>query len=121
MYAFLFQLHCDLSNQDHEPGAIQFQIPINSNIIGAAPATRTTSYGRDVSFAVAYVELCDMMGLDPATASIGFKWDNEKANAPTHVLANAADWVNCIENGLGQQKRARTRTVVCMIRNRVRF
>ncbi|KAJ7883602.1 hypothetical protein B0H13DRAFT_1890306 [Mycena leptocephala] len=100
---------------------------------GAAPAATTgpdqqqhhwgdtgyshASYGRDVPFSVGYVEICNMMGLDPSRACIGFKWDNERANVATHVLSNATDWNNCLESGLGQAKRARTRKVVCMIKN----
>ncbi|KAJ7211500.1 hypothetical protein C8J57DRAFT_1256754 [Mycena rebaudengoi] len=88
-----------------------------SNIIGAAPASRTTSFARDASFAVAFLDICNMMRVDPSMARIGFKWDNEKASQGTHVLANATDWENCLTSGFGQQKRAKTRTVVCMIKN----
>ncbi|KAJ7665516.1 hypothetical protein B0H17DRAFT_1210975 [Mycena rosella] len=97
---------------------LAFDVPINSNIVGAAPASRTTSFTRDASFAVAFIDICNMMGLDPSTARIGYKWDNETSpNKPTHVLGNASDWENCLANGFLQQKRARTRTVVCMIKN----
>ncbi|KAJ7766693.1 hypothetical protein B0H16DRAFT_1717038 [Mycena metata] len=94
-----------------------FQIPINSNIIGATPVTRAKTYGADVPFAVGYNEICTIMGLDVATACIGYKWDNEKANIPTHALSNATDWKNCLENGIGQTKRARSRIVMCIIKN----
>ncbi|KAJ7488735.1 hypothetical protein B0H11DRAFT_2229922 [Mycena galericulata] len=57
------------------------------------------------------------MGLDPSRACIGYRWENERVNAPVHQLLNAADWTNCLENGIGMQSRARTRTVICVIRN----
>ncbi|KAJ7119859.1 hypothetical protein C8R44DRAFT_878247 [Mycena epipterygia] len=96
---------------------LSFDIPINSNIIGVQPVTQTKNYSRDIPFAVGYGEICDVMGLDPATTSISFKWDNERANVPTHRLATAVDWENCLESGIGMMQRARTRKVVCMIRN----
>ncbi|KAJ7280771.1 hypothetical protein C8J57DRAFT_1220061 [Mycena rebaudengoi] len=82
---------------------LAFDIPINSTIIGAQPVTQTKHYGRNVPFAHGYVEICRMMG--------------DRANAPTHALATAADWDNCLETGIGLTRRARTRQVVCMIRN----
>ncbi|KAJ7433972.1 hypothetical protein FB451DRAFT_1195762 [Mycena latifolia] len=57
------------------------------------------------------------MGLDPSTAQIGFKWDNEKSNIPVHGLLTAADWKDCLESGIGQTERARTRKVACLIKN----
>ncbi|KAJ7123521.1 hypothetical protein C8R44DRAFT_875711 [Mycena epipterygia] len=94
-----------------------FDIPINSNVIGVTLITRTKNYGHTVPFAIGYGEICKMMGLDPSTACIGYKWDNEKTNVPTHGLLNATDWKNCLESGIGQTWRARTRTVTCMIKN----
>ncbi|KAJ7136225.1 hypothetical protein C8R46DRAFT_1361929 [Mycena filopes] len=96
---------------------LTFEIPINSNIVGATPVTRTKNYGIAVPFAVGYGEICRMMGLEVTTACIGYKWDNERANAATHSLANATDWKNCLESGIGQTKRARVRRVTCMIKN----
>ncbi|KAJ6459930.1 hypothetical protein C8R45DRAFT_1180719 [Mycena sanguinolenta] len=54
---------------------LPFDIPINSNVIGATPASRTTSYGRETPFVVAFVEICKIMGLDPAGACLGFRRD----------------------------------------------
>ncbi|KAJ6607853.1 hypothetical protein B0H10DRAFT_1955897 [Mycena sp. CBHHK59/15] len=96
---------------------LNFEIPINSNVVGAALVTRTKHYGRGVWFSVAYVEICNVMGLDPSTASLGYKWDNEKANTVIHELSNATNWRDCIESGIGQTQQARTRKVVCMIKN----
>ncbi|KAJ7672015.1 hypothetical protein B0H17DRAFT_1141303 [Mycena rosella] len=53
--------------------SLAFDVPINSNIVGAAPASRTTSFTRDASFAVAFIVICNMMGLDPSTARTGYK------------------------------------------------
>jgi hypothetical protein len=101
---------------------LAFDVPINSNIVGVAPASRTTSFTRGASFAIAFLDICKMMGLDPSMARIGYKWDNEASpNKPTHVLGNATDWENCLASGFFQQKRARTRTVICMIKNMVRL
>ncbi|KAJ7743068.1 hypothetical protein B0H14DRAFT_2637503 [Mycena olivaceomarginata] len=83
---------------------LAFDVPVNSNII-------------DVPFAVGYTKICKMMGLDPATACVGFKWDNERANVATHALSTKADWDNCLETGIGLTRRARSRNVVCKIRN----
>ncbi|KAJ7690326.1 hypothetical protein B0H17DRAFT_1179900 [Mycena rosella] len=96
---------------------LSFDIPINSNVIGATPVTRAKHYGRAVPFSVRYTEICDMMGLDSMTAVLGYKWDNEKRNDPVHGLANAADWNNCLEKGIGQTTRARTQQVTCVIKN----
>jgi hypothetical protein len=101
--------------------ALPLDIPINSNVIGAQPVTQTKNYARDVPFAVAFREICQVMGLDPTTASIGFKWDNERANVAAHMLATAADWDNCLETGIGMMQRARVRKVACKIRNLVRL
>ncbi|KAJ7041413.1 hypothetical protein C8F04DRAFT_1230450 [Mycena alexandri] len=96
---------------------LPFEIPINSNVVGATLVTRTKAYGRGVPFATAYAELCDLMALHPTTTSLGYKWDNERVSTATHGLSNATDWENCLESGIGQMERARTRTVICMIKN----
>ncbi|KAJ7653428.1 hypothetical protein B0H17DRAFT_1147140 [Mycena rosella] len=96
---------------------LSFEIPINSNVIGATPVTRTKNYGRAVPFASGYTEICGVMGVDPTTAVVGYKWDNERANVPIHSLVNATDWNNCLEQGIGQTARARTRKVTCIIKN----
>ncbi|KAJ7245970.1 hypothetical protein C8J57DRAFT_1241756 [Mycena rebaudengoi] len=57
-----------------------FELPTNTNIIGAAVVTRTKNYGRNVPFSVAYPEICCVMGLDPLTARLGYKWDNDRVN-----------------------------------------
>ncbi|KAJ6451075.1 hypothetical protein C8R45DRAFT_946477 [Mycena sanguinolenta] len=66
------------------PGSIllHFDIPTNSNIVGAVPITRTKTYSRDVLFAIGYPEICNIMGLDSLTARLGYKWDKEKETAP---------------------------------------
>ncbi|KAJ7095693.1 hypothetical protein B0H15DRAFT_946270 [Mycena belliarum] len=103
------------------PGpTLLFQIPTNSNIIGAAPVTKTKKWAGDVPFAVALPEICRIMGLDPMRARIGYKWDNDKVSAPVQQLSNAADWVNCLAHGIKMQSKARTRTVICMVKNLVR-
>ncbi|KAJ7854354.1 hypothetical protein B0H13DRAFT_2358562 [Mycena leptocephala] len=96
---------------------LSFEIPINSNIIGATPVTHTKKYGHTVPFAAAYVEICTMMGIDHSTAALGYKWDNESANVPVHGLANATNRKNCLESRIGQTARARTRQVTCMVKN----
>jgi hypothetical protein len=50
------------------------------------------------------------MGLDPATACVGFKWDNERANVATRAFSTKADWDNCLEIGIGLTRRARSQT-----------
>ncbi|KAJ7257606.1 hypothetical protein C8J57DRAFT_1647254 [Mycena rebaudengoi] len=100
-----------------EPVTLSFDIPINSNVIGVTPVTRTKKYGRQVPFSVGYTEICGLMGLDSTTAVLGYKWDKEKRNDPVHGLANAADWNNCLETGIGLTARARTRQVTCIIKN----
>lgn len=79
---------------------LAFDIPINSNIIGMIPVTQMVNFG--------YTEICKMMGLDPMTACIGFKWDNERANVPTHALSTKANWDICLETGIGLTRRARS-------------
>ncbi|KAJ7782522.1 hypothetical protein DFH07DRAFT_1010891 [Mycena maculata] len=96
---------------------LAFDIPINSNIIGAAPVTRSKNFGREVPFSTAYVEICNMMGLDPADACLSYKWENDKVNAPNCQLANTANWDNCLQNGIGMTTRARVRKVICVIKN----
>ncbi|KAK7015359.1 hypothetical protein R3P38DRAFT_3204594 [Favolaschia claudopus] len=92
-------------------------VPTNSNVVGAPRVTRTLRYVRNADFAQAWNEICHHMGLDPYTACLGYKWDNDKANATIHALANAKDWQDCLENGIGQTERARTRNVTCNIQN----
>jgi hypothetical protein len=99
---------------------LPFHIPTNSNIIGAVPVTQTRKYASDVPFAVAFPVICHIMGLASLRACLGYKWDNEKISAPIHQLSNAGDWSNCLDNGIKMQSRARTRTVVCIIKNLVR-
>ncbi|KAJ7201814.1 hypothetical protein GGX14DRAFT_655038 [Mycena pura] len=94
-----------------------FQIPTNSNIIGAVPVTQTKKYAHDIPFGIAFPEICNTMGLASPCACIGYKWENERVSAPVHQLRNAADWTHCLESGIGMQSRARTRTVICVIRN----
>ncbi|KAJ7366400.1 hypothetical protein DFH08DRAFT_797381 [Mycena albidolilacea] len=81
------------------------------------PPVPTTSFTRDTSFAVAFLDICNMMEVDPSTACISFKWDNERATQATHVLGNATDWENCLASGFGQQKQTKTQTVICIIKN----
>ncbi|KAJ7157859.1 hypothetical protein C8R43DRAFT_995923 [Mycena crocata] len=96
---------------------LAFEIPINSNLVGATLVTRTKNYGLHVPFATGYPEICGIMGLDPTTASLGYKWDKESSTTPIHGLSNAADWKACLKDGIGQTERARTRRVACMIKN----
>ncbi|KAJ7830123.1 hypothetical protein B0H13DRAFT_2372118 [Mycena leptocephala] len=96
---------------------LPLQILTNSNIIGAVSVTRTRKYACDVPFAVAFPEICNTMGLASSHVRIGYKWDNERVNAPVHQLSNATDWTNCLERRIGMQLRARTRTVICVIKN----
>ncbi|KAJ7349407.1 hypothetical protein DFH08DRAFT_1079711 [Mycena albidolilacea] len=96
---------------------LPFCIPTNSNFIGAVPVTRAREYARDVPFAVAFPEICRIMGLASSRACLGYKWDNEKAGTPIHQLLNAGDWSHCLDSGIGMQSRARTRTVICTIKN----
>ncbi|KAJ7040160.1 hypothetical protein C8F04DRAFT_1178256 [Mycena alexandri] len=96
---------------------LPFDIPINSNVIGATPVSRTKHYGRAVAFSTGYTEICHIMGLGATTAVLGYKWDNERRHDAVHSLANAADWNNCLEKGIGMIKRARVRHVTCIIKN----
>ncbi|KAJ7247708.1 hypothetical protein C8J57DRAFT_1240649 [Mycena rebaudengoi] len=91
------------------PGpTVAFYIPTNTNVIGAVQVTRTKKYGCTVPFNTAFIEICQIMGLEPAAVRIGYKWDNEKVTAPVHRLLTAVDWKDCLESGIGQAKRART-------------
>ncbi|KAF8188451.1 hypothetical protein K438DRAFT_1972154 [Mycena galopus ATCC 62051] len=94
---------------------LNFEIPTKSNIVRAAPVVRSNKFGRDVPFAVSYVEICRMMGLDSQAARLGYKWENERTNAPNRRLANADDWEECLENGI--TARARLRHVACVVKN----
>ncbi|KAJ7174308.1 hypothetical protein C8R46DRAFT_1214515 [Mycena filopes] len=96
---------------------LAFDVPTNTNVIGATQITRSKKYGRGVPFNTAFVELCETMGLETASAQIGYKWDKEKAAAPVRALATAADWDACLEHGIGLTARARTRQVTCIIHN----
>ncbi|KAJ7908047.1 hypothetical protein B0H13DRAFT_1879047 [Mycena leptocephala] len=82
---------------------LPLQIPTNSNIIGAAPVTQTRKYACDVPFAIAFLEICNTMGLASSRACIGYKWGNEGVSAPVHQLSNAADWTNCLESGIREK------------------
>ncbi|KAJ7449480.1 hypothetical protein B0H11DRAFT_2078847 [Mycena galericulata] len=97
--------------------ALSFEIPTNTNVIGATRVARTKKYTRGVPFNVAFVEICGIMGLDPSTAHIGYNWDNDKISAPVHELVTAADWADCLQSGIGQTERARVRMVTCIIKN----
>ncbi|KAJ7659830.1 hypothetical protein B0H17DRAFT_1145218 [Mycena rosella] len=57
---------------------LAFEIPTNSNVVAVAPSTRTRKYGHNIAFAAGYVEICQVMGLDPMTTHLGYKWDNER-------------------------------------------
>ncbi|KAF8155031.1 hypothetical protein K438DRAFT_1987256 [Mycena galopus ATCC 62051] len=70
---------------------LNFEIPTKSNIVRATPVVRSKKFGRDVPFAIGYVEICRMMGLDSQTVRLGYKWENERTNAPNCRLANAGD------------------------------
>ncbi|KAF8203435.1 hypothetical protein K438DRAFT_2100978 [Mycena galopus ATCC 62051] len=96
---------------------LAFDVPTNTNVIGAAQITRSKKYGRGVPFNTAFIEICETMGLNTASAQIGYKWDNDKAAAPVRALATAGDWNDCPERGIGQTERARTRKVTCLIHN----
>ncbi|KAJ7672890.1 hypothetical protein B0H14DRAFT_2657011 [Mycena olivaceomarginata] len=47
---------------------LPFRIPTNSNFIGAVPVTRAKEYAHDVPFAVAFPEICRIMGLASSRA-----------------------------------------------------
>ncbi|KAJ7767405.1 hypothetical protein DFH07DRAFT_954911 [Mycena maculata] len=96
---------------------LTFQIPTNSNTIGAPPITQTKKYGRNVPFAITFMEICNVMGVDPASACLSYKWDKEGHNVPTRQLANTFDWEDCLTAGIGMTQRARTRQVTCIIKN----
>ncbi|KAK6971994.1 hypothetical protein R3P38DRAFT_2585556, partial [Favolaschia claudopus] len=101
--------------------SLAFLAPTNSNVVGAPRVTRTLRYARNADFAQARTEICHTMGLDPYTACLGYNWDNDKkANATIHALANAKDWQDCLEDGIGQTERERVRNVTCDIQNLVR-
>jgi hypothetical protein len=118
---FFFILHCFTDATHLEEGVmLTFQIPTNSNIIGAPLVTRTKKYGRNVPFATGFLEICNVMGVDPASARVGYKWDKEAQNAPTRQLANTHDWEDCLATGIGMTQRARVRQVACIIKNLVR-
>ncbi|KAJ7710631.1 hypothetical protein B0H17DRAFT_1123757 [Mycena rosella] len=85
---------------------LAFEIPINSNVIGAASVTRSKKYGRNVPFATAYVEICTAMGLDHSTAALG---TSGTTNGPATL---SMDWQMQM---IGT--RARIRQVICMVKN----
>ncbi|KAJ7647976.1 hypothetical protein FB45DRAFT_1052373 [Roridomyces roridus] len=78
---------------------------------------QTLNFGLGVPYSVGYAEICRVMGLDPLSAHLGYKWDNEGARAVVHSLANAGEWEHCLESGVGMTERARKRTVICKIQN----
>ncbi|KAJ7668857.1 hypothetical protein B0H17DRAFT_1335887 [Mycena rosella] len=78
-----------------------FNIPTNTNVIGAVQVTRSKKYGREVPFNTAFVEICNIMGLDPSTAAIGYKGDNDKANAP-----NLPEETGAVTKAAGKKRKA---------------
>ncbi|KAJ6632569.1 hypothetical protein B0H10DRAFT_1938158 [Mycena sp. CBHHK59/15] len=68
-------------------------------------------------FAIAFLEICNVMGVDLASTCVGYKWDKEGQNVPTRQLANTHDWEDCLETGIGMTQRARVRQVACIIKN----
>ncbi|KAJ7690417.1 hypothetical protein B0H17DRAFT_1134438 [Mycena rosella] len=63
--------------------ALAFNIPMNTNFIGATHVMRIKKYIYGASFDTAFVEICGIMGLNPSTAQIRYNWDNEtKSNHP---------------------------------------
>jgi hypothetical protein len=121
----------DAPAQDNAPAAaadavdngrgIRFEIPINTDIIGAAQHTKYLHIFSNTSFEQAWNELCQNMELNPATAQLGYKYDNERVRDKLHELNDANDWRQCVKGALMQIKTARTRIVTCRIYNRVRF
>ncbi|KAJ7142437.1 hypothetical protein C8R44DRAFT_725796 [Mycena epipterygia] len=80
---------------------LSFHIPTNTNVIGAVQVTRSKKYGRKVPFNTAFVEMCNIMGLDPSTAAIGYKWDNDKVNAP-----NPPEETGAVTKASGKKRKA---------------
>ncbi|KAJ6617533.1 hypothetical protein B0H10DRAFT_1948247 [Mycena sp. CBHHK59/15] len=87
---------------------LNFEYPINSNIVRAKQVMRSKKYGRNIPFAVGYVKICRLMGLDPSSACLGYKWDNERVNVLVCQLANDDSVCEDAKGGFCHQKSAPT-------------
>ncbi|KAK7034200.1 hypothetical protein R3P38DRAFT_2772299 [Favolaschia claudopus] len=57
------------------------------------------------------------MNIGVSAACIGYKWNKDPVNAPVNQLATHGDWEHCLEEGIGKTARARTKELLCVIRN----
>jgi hypothetical protein len=57
------------------------------------------------------------MGLDPSTASLGWKFDNDPQRAPPQRLSNTEDLQDAMVKAVGKIERARTRSVSIFVYN----
>ncbi|KAK7025621.1 hypothetical protein R3P38DRAFT_2418957, partial [Favolaschia claudopus] len=99
--------------------SLTVEIPTNSDVIGAPLVMRTKQFKQGTPFERVFPAICQVASLDPATAWLGYKWDNDAKSAPVLELATAVDWDNCMKSGFGQMQRARKRHVMCIIHNLV--
>ncbi|KAK7002088.1 hypothetical protein R3P38DRAFT_3215888 [Favolaschia claudopus] len=76
-------------------------VPTNSNVVGAPESPGPFD-----------------MSVMPTLRRLGMRFAITWAWIRTpHASANAKDWQDCLENGIGQTERARTRNVTCNIQN----
>ncbi|KAJ7207921.1 hypothetical protein GGX14DRAFT_396123 [Mycena pura] len=90
---------------------------VRSNIVEVTPVTQTKAYLCGTAFETAYLEICELMGLPAAMASLGFKWSRDTASAPIRQLSNATEWGICLDEGLRMAVRARKHAVSVQIHN----
>ncbi|KAJ3753119.1 hypothetical protein EV360DRAFT_88080 [Lentinula raphanica] len=101
--------------QPAESRMLTFDIPLNSNVVGATQTLDSVQICSTSSFNDAYTLICERMGVSVDSASLGFKWNRETGNP--HSFKTNEDWEACVARGCDYQRRARTRAVVCHIFN----
>ncbi|KAF7291746.1 hypothetical protein HMN09_01234200 [Mycena chlorophos] len=66
---------------DQQGNPLPFDVPLNTNLIDGQAALRTLFFHRGTPFNVGLNEICQVMGLHPAVAQLGYKWDNSRVSA----------------------------------------
>ncbi|KAJ3846949.1 hypothetical protein EV368DRAFT_69498 [Lentinula lateritia] len=65
------------------PVLLTFDVPPNSNVIGAAQTLDSLQIPSTSSFNDAYTQICERMGVSVSLANLGFKW-NRETGQPCH-------------------------------------
>ncbi|RPD55765.1 hypothetical protein L226DRAFT_576331 [Lentinus tigrinus ALCF2SS1-7] len=104
-------------SQAAEVPRLDFSIPLNTTVIGARPSKTILRLSCDIPFADFWDRVCARMGVDPASAELGYKLSNAQAGDDPRVLASEDDFHHAVDDCQGAVCRARTRTVEVVIHN----